>query len=443
MLWLHRWKLQGQREVTNMLTALVVGLIVLIFLNVPIGVCLGLASVLAFTVQGNTDLIVVVQRMVRAIDSTTLLAIPLFIFAGKVMERGGISRRLVDLSSAVVGWIPGSLAIVTVLSCTFFAALSGSAPATVIAIGSVMAPMMIEEGYPANFSVCVAAAAGTIGVIIPPSIPFVNYAVLTGVSISDMFLAGIVPGLLMCIFLCTYCFFIAKKNKWGGELQRFSMTRFLSALKRSILALLMPIIILGGIYSGKFTPTEAAAVACVYGIIVAGLIYKDIKLKDLPKVAFEGGLTNAMIMLIIGTAAIFSWILSTQQVPLKLTTLIMGITDNPIVILLLINGILLINGCFMELTASTFIYIPILFPLVQAAGIDPIQFGVIAMLNMTLGLLTPPLGVNLFIAKGTDPRSDFGGICRSATPMFLLLVGLLMLITFIPAISTGLVNAVK
>jgi C4-dicarboxylate transporter DctM subunit len=426
-----------------MLTTLLVVLIVLIILNVPIGVCLGLASILAFAVQGDTDLIVAVQRMVRAIDSTTLLAIPLFIFAGKVMERGGISRRLVDLSSAVVGWVPGSLAIVTVLSCTFFAALSGSAPATVIAIGSVMAPMMIEEGYPANFSVTVAAAAGTIGVIIPPSIPFVNYAVLTGVSISDMFIAGIVPGLLMCTTLCAYCFFMAKKHKWGGELQKFSMPRFIVALKRSGLALLMPIIILGGIYSGKFTPTEAAAVACVYGVIVAALIYKDMKIRDLPKTAFEGGLTNAMIMLIVGTAAIFSWILSTEQVPAMITSFIMGITDNPIIILLLINAILLINGCFMELTASTFIYIPMLYPLVQAAGIDPIQFGVIAILNMTLGLLTPPLGVNLFIAKGTDPRSDFSGICKEATPMFLLLVGLLLIITFVPALSTGLVYAFR
>ncbi len=423
-----------------MLSVLVVSLIVLILLNVPIGVCLGLAAAFAFMYQGHTDLMVVVQRMVRSIDSTTLLAIPLFIFAGKVMEKGGMSRRLVDLSYSVVGWVPGSLAIVTVLSCMFFAALSGSAPATVIAIGAVMAPMMIEDGYPADFSVSIAAAAGCIGVIIPPSIPFVNYAVITGVSISDMFIAGIVPGLLMGLVLVLYCFFMAKKNHWGGELRPFKMNEFLNALKRSILALFMPLIILGGIYAGLFTPTEAAGVACVYGILVAALIYKDIPLRELPKAAFEGGLTNAMIMLIIGTAAIFSWILSTQQVPAKLTSLIMGITSNPILILLLINGILLINGCFMELTASTFIYIPILFPLVQAAGIDPVQFGIVAILNMTLGLLTPPLGVNLFIAKGIDPRTDFNGICKSVTPMFILLVVVLLLVTFIPSLSTGLVT---
>jgi C4-dicarboxylate transporter DctM subunit len=423
-----------------MITVLLISLIVLILLNVPIAVCLGLASTFAFIANGNVDLLVVVQRMVRAMDSTTLLAIPLFILAGKIMERGGISRRLVDLSYAIVGWIPGSLAIVTVLSCMFFAALSGSAPATVMAIGGIMAPMMIEDGYPVNFSVCLPAAAGCIGVIIPPSIPFVNYAVLTGVSISDMFVAGIVPGLLMGLVLILLSFFLAKKHGWGGTPKPFRLKTFGHALRRSFLALLMPVIILGGIYSGLFTPTEAAAVACVYGLIVAGFVYKDLPLRELPKASFQSCLTNSMIFLIIGTAAIFSWILTTQQIPAKLTALITGVTNSPIVILLIINAILLVNGCFMELTASTFIYIPVMFPLVQAVGIDPIQFGVIAMLNMTLGLLTPPLGINLFLANGLDKRSDFNGICKTVLPMFLLLVLVLILITLIPGLSTGLLH---
>lgn len=423
-----------------MLTILFVSLIVLILLNVPIAICLGASSALFLLSQGNIDLMVVVQRMMRSIDSTTLLAIPLFIFAGKLMERGGISRRLVDLSYSVVGWVPGSLAIVTVLSCMFFAALSGSAPATVIAIGAVMAPMMIEDGYPPNFSVGLAAASGCIGVIIPPSIPFVNYAVLTGVSISDMFIAGLVPGVLMGAMLIGISIILARKNGWGKDLKKFNLKVFLVALRRSILALLMPVIILGGIYTGTFTPTEAAAVACVYGIVVAGVIYREIPFRELPRAAYEGGLTNAMIFLIISCAGIFSWILSTQQVPVKLTSLIMGITENPLIILLLINIILLINGMFMELTASTFIYIPILFPLVQAAGIDPIQFGIIAVLNMTLGLITPPLGVNLFIATGIDKRCDFGGVCRATLPLFLALVFVLVLVTLIPGLSTGLVG---
>ena len=410
---------------------------IMIILNVPIGVCLGFAAIATFFYIGTVDLMVVVQRMFRSIDSTTLLAIPLFIFAGKVMERGGISQRLVDFAYSVVGWIPGSLAIVTVISCMFFAAISGSAPATVIAIGSVMAPMMIKDGYPPNFAVTVAAAAGCIGVIIPPSIPFVNYAVLTGVSIADMFIAGIIPGLLMGFVLIGYCFYKAKKEGWGKEVQKFSLKKALVALRRSILALLMPIIILGGIYSGLFTPTEAAGVASVYGIVV-GFIYKELKIKELPKVAYQGGRTNAMIMLIIGTAGIFSWILTTQQVPLHLSNFILSITDSPILIMLLINLILLINGCFMELTASTFIYVPIMYPIAVAAGIDPIQFGVVVIMNMTLGLLTPPLGVNLFIAKGTSRLADFGGVCRAVVPMFVWLIVVLMACTFIPALTTFL-----
>jgi C4-dicarboxylate transporter DctM subunit len=243
----------------------------------------------------------------------------------------------------------------------------------------------------------------------------------------------------MGLVLIAYCFRRSKKHKWGKELRPFRVKEFIVALRRSILALLMPLIILGGIYTGFFTPTEAACVACVYGVLAAA-IYKEIRLRDIPRAAFEGGLTNGMIMLIIGAAAIFSWILATEQVPAMLREFVMSITDDPIGILLIINAILLINGCFMELTASTFIYIPIIFPLVVAAGIDPVQFGVIAVLNMTLGLVTPPLGVNLFIAKGIDSRTDFNGIIRAVIPMFLLLVAVLLLVTFIPSLSTGLLD---
>lgn len=423
-----------------MLQVLAISLVSLILLNVPIGVCLGLAGIAAFAFGGDIDLLIVVQRMFRAMDSTTLLAIPLFIFAGKIMERGGISKRLVDLSYSMFGWMHGSLATVTVVGCMFFAAVSGSAPATVIAIGTVMSPRMIDDGYPPNFAVALPAAAGCIGVIIPPSIPFVNYAVITGVSISDMFLAGIVPGALMGLILILYGYYMSKKHKWGGELRPFSLKFFMKTLKESILALLFPVVILGGIYSGYFTPTEAAAVACIYGLLVAGFAYKEINIKELPKVAFEGALTTGMIMLIIGTASIFSWILSTQQVPAMFSKFILGITDNSFLILLLINVILLINGCFMELTASTFIYIPILFPLVKAIGIDPVQFGVMAIMNMTLGLITPPLGINLFIADGLDKRADFNGLIKASLPMFGLLIGVLMIITYVPAVSLGLLG---
>lgn len=423
-----------------MLQVLFLSFLLFIILNVPIGVGLGLAGIAAFAAQGDIDLIIVVQRMFRAMDSTTLLAIPLFIFAGKIMERGGISKRLVDFSYSMFGWMHGSLAIVTVVGCMFFAAVSGSAPATVIALGTVMAPRMIDDGYPAAFAVALPAAAGCIGVIIPPSIPFVNYAVITGVSIADMFVAGFLPGILMGFVLILYSYFMARKYKWGGELKPFEFKKFINSLKSSILALLFPVIILGGIYAGFFTPTEAAAAACAYGILVASIVYKEFKISELPKVAYEGARTTGMIFLIMGTAAIFSWILSTQQVPRAFSTFVLSITDSPFIILLLINIVLLINGCFMELTASTFIYVPILFPLSQAIGIDPIQFGVMLLLNMTLGLLTPPLGINLFIAEGLDDRADFNGIIKAVLPMFGLLVALLMAITYIPALTVGILN---
>ncbi|MDD3164258.1 MAG: TRAP transporter large permease [Oscillospiraceae bacterium] len=422
-----------------MLTILVVSLIVLILLNVPIACCLGLSSTFALLSNG-TNVQVIVQRVFRGCDSTTLLAIPLFIFAGKIMERGGISRRLVDFCYAMFGWIHGSLAIVCVVGCMFFAALSGSAPATVVAIGSICAPIMIDDGYPVHFSVTLPAAAGCIGVIIPPSIPFVNYAVLSGVSIQDMFTAGFIPGIGMGLILIAYSYIMARKHHWGGDPIPFNFKKLGSTFKRSILALLFPIIILGGIYSGLFTPTESAAVACIYGIIVACMCYRDLGFKELPTVAFEGGKTNAMIFLIVATANIFSWILTTEQVPAKLSAFIMGVTNSPFVILLIINVLLLINGCFMEMTASTFIYVPILLPLIQASGINLVQFGVMFVLNCTLGLLTPPLGVNLFLATGLDKRARFGSVCKEVLPMFGLLLVILALVTYWPAFTTILIS---
>lgn len=423
-----------------MLAVMVVVLIVTMFLNIPIGICLGLSSLAGFMIWGEIDLSIVAQRMITGIDITTLLAIPMFLVAGKIMEKGGISRRIVDVCYAFAGWIPGSLGIVTVMACMFFAAISGSAPATVVAIGSIMVPMMVKDGYPASFAAALAASAGCIGVIIPPSIPFVNYAVLTGVSIADMFIAGVIPGFLMGFVLIGLCIYMSRKHGWGGETVPFSGKKAIQTLGKSVLAILMPIIILGGIYTGYFTPTEAAGVACVYSFIVAGPIYHELKLREIPQNLFDSALSNSMIMLIVGAASSFSWIMATQQVPAKLAELITGATDSTILVLLLINIILLINGCFMDLTASTFIYVPILFPLSQAMGVHPIQFGVMLVLNMTLGLITPPLGVNLFLGEGLHKDAKFGSICRQVVPMFILLVIVLMGVTYFEPFTTLLLN---
>ncbi len=427
-----------------MIAVLFIALAVLIVLGVPIAVSIGAAS-LAALVAGDQipQLFLIAQRMVTALDSTVLLAIPLFVFAGVIMGKGGISKQIVDLCYELFGWIPGSLGVVTVVACMFFAAISGSAPATVAAIGGIMIPAMINDGYPAGFAAALSASGGIIGCIIPPSIPFVNYALITGESVSELFIAGVIPGIMMGVLLCVMTTFFSAKNKWGSRKKGVSIMGVLKALRSAVWALLMPAIILGGIYGGVFSPTEAAAVACVYGFLVSVFIYKGIKVKDMYEISFESVKTSAMILLIVSTANAFSFIVTTQQVPAKLSSFVLGITDNWILVLLLINVILLINGCFMETTASTFIYTPILFPLVTSLGVDPIQFGVVMIMNMTMGLVTPPLGINLFVANGIDKRVILSEQVKYVIPLFFGLVVVLMLVSYIPQLSLFMVDLIR
>ena len=423
-----------------MIPILLVVLVVCLLLNVPIAACLGLGSMAALYFGNGVSLSLVAQRMFTACDSTTLLAVPLFIFAGAILSEGGISKKLINFAKAAVGWIPGSLGMVAVLACMFFAALSGSGPATVAAIGGIMLPSMIDEGYPVGFSTALICSAGCIGVIIPPSIPFVNYATIAGISIGDQFMAGMIPGVLMGLALMVVCFVAGKLKGFGQNTTPFSLRFFLHTLKDSIWALLMPVIILGGIYGGIFTPTEAAAVACIYGLVVGYFVYRGFKLKELISFAFDSAKTTGMIFFIIATASIFSWILSTEQVPVMISNAVLGLTSNKIVILLIINVLLLINGCFMEMTASTYIYTPILLPIVLALGMDPIHFGVVMVMNMAIGFITPPLGIHLFVGVGLDERVKFNDLVRHIIPQFLVLVVVLLLVTFIPGISMGLVD---
>ena len=427
-----------------MITVLFVSLVLFMVVGTPIAVSIGFASLASMVAGGQTSqLFVIAQRMVTAIDSTVLLAIPLFVLAGAIMGKGGISKQIVDFCYELFGWIPGSLGIVTVVACMFFAAISGSAPATVAAIGGLMIPHMIDDGYPAGFSAALAASGGIIGCIIPPSIPFVNYGLITGASVGELFAAGVVPGILMGLVLCVMTSILASKNHWGSRKKGVDIRAVLRTLKDAIWALLMPVIILGGIYSGMFTPTEAAGVASVYGFLVAVFIYKGIKLSQMLDIGFDAVNTSAMIMFIVATANIFSFIITRQQVPAKLSALVLSVTDNWVVVLLIINIILLINGCFMETTASTYIYTPILYPLVTALGVDVVQFGVIMVMNLTMGLITPPLGINLFVAQGIDKRVTFSEQVKHVMPMFVLLVGVLMLVTYVPELSLFLVHLMR
>ncbi|MCD8234436.1 MAG: TRAP transporter large permease [Cloacibacillus porcorum] len=414
-------------------------LAILCIMNVPIAICLGAASFLTLYMDGSVPLLLLVQRMFTGTDSFTLLAIPLFMIAGRLMEWGGISKRLIDLSMNVVGGMYGGLANVSILACMFFAAISGSAPATVVAIGSIMVPAMIKEGYGKSFSVAILAAAGIIGVIIPPSILFVSYGVSIGASIGKLFIAGIIPGVIMGLSLMLFCYIVSRINGWKSSVKP-TFRGFLSSLKKSIWGLLMPIIILGGIYGGIFTPTESAAVACIYSLFVGFFVYKELNIKNTYISFYEAGTTSAMVLLIIATATAMGWILTTEQVPLMIAEALSSLAQSRYSLLLFLNIMLLVTGCLMEPNAAIIILGPIFLPLLQQTNIDLIHFGVVMVVNMAIGMLTPPLGVNLFVAQSLQKDIPIKSIISAVTPMIIVLLVNLMLFTYIPAISTVLLK---
>lgn len=414
-------------------------LAILCIMNVPIAICLGAASFLALYMDGSVPLLLLVQRMFTGTDSFTLLAIPLFMIAGRLMEWGGISKRLIDLSMNVVGGMYGGLANVSILACMFFAAISGSAPATVVAIGSIMVPAMIKEGYGKSFSVAILAAAGIIGVIIPPSILFVSYGVSIGASIGKLFIAGIIPGVIMGLSLMLFCYIVSRINGWKSSVKP-TFRGFLSSLKKSIWGLLMPIIILGGIYGGIFTPTESAAVACIYSLFVGFFVYKELNIKNTYISFYEAGTTSAMVLLIIATATAMGWILTTEQVLLRIAEVLSSLAQSRYSLLLFLNIMLLVTGCLMEPNAAIIILGPIFLPLLQQTNIDLIHFGVVMVVNMAIGMLTPPLGVNLFVAQSLQKDIPIKSIISAVTPMIIVLLVNLMLFTYIPAISTVLLK---
>ncbi|MCC8189733.1 MAG: TRAP transporter large permease [Planctomycetes bacterium] len=414
--------------------ALFLSFAVFLVLTVPIGVALGLASVVAVYLSPKMQFGHIPQTLVTAIDSFPLMAVPFFILAGEVMGRGGISKRLLHTARAYFGGFTGGLGMVTVAACMFFAAISGSGPATVAAIGSLMIPSMVERGYDRSYSGAIVAAAGSIGVIIPPSIPMVIYSVAVGASISSMFMAGILPGLLIGLALIAMNYTVSRAKGYGGERERFTLPQKLIITGNAFWSLLVPFIILGGIYGGVFTPTEAAAVAVLYGIFVGLVIYQDITVRDLYDIFRRAGLTTATAMIIMGSAAIFGRILTMEQIPTRVAQIITSLTDSKILILLMINGLLLIVGCFMETLAAILILAPILLPVVRLVGVDPVHFGIIMIVNLAIGFITPPLGVNLFVAAGIA-RLSLEEVCRSIIVPLAVMLVVLVLITYVPALS--------
>lgn len=410
----------------------------LLILRVPIGISLGMSSLITIFASGVVQPTYLAQGLVTGADSFSLMAVPFFVLAGELMATGGISRRLLNIADAFLGRKYGGLALVTVVACMFFAAISGSGPATVAAIGGLTIPSMLKQGYDKPFAGAISAAAGSIGVIIPPSIPMVMYCVATGVSVGAMFMGGVIPGILIGISLCVYSSLYSKKHKYiNAEAAPFSWGNVGRSLADGIWALLVPVIILGGIYGGIFTPTEAAAVAVAYGLIVGLFVYRDLKAKDLYRIFGSAALTTATIMVILGTATTFGRILTLERIPTMIADFFESVAKGPIMLLILINILLLIVGCFMETNAAIIILAPIFLPIVESMGINPVHFGIVMVVNLAIGFVTPPLGVNLFVSCNVA-NAKLEEICKGILPILGVMIVDLLLITYVEPLSTFL-----
>lgn len=416
-----------------MTSAMFLSMLTLVAFNVPLALCIAFSCLIAFVFFSHMPSFVTVQRMFTGIDSFPLMSIPFFLLAGKIMEKGGVSMRLVNLGASIVGSAPGGLAIIALLASMFFASISGSAPATVVAIGSIMIPAMIKAGYDKGFSVALMAVGGTIGIIIPPSIPFVVYGISANVSIGDLFIAGILPGMIVGASLIIYSYYYSKSRGYRGS-EPTSFKNFIECFKKSLFGLAMPIIILGGIYSGVFTPTESGAIACVYGLVISLFVYKELKFSDLKEVFVSSSLTSSMVLLIIGAANIMGWVLTTEQFPQQVSNWISSFGADKLWLLLSINLVLLLIGTFLELNAAIILLVPIFLPILIAQDVNLVHFGIVMITNLAIGLLTPPLGVNLFVAKSLSD-SSFSVIVRKVMPLLLVMIVDLILFTLIPEIS--------
>ena len=416
--------------------ALIVVLFALLFSSTPIAVALGLTSFAYFFYYTTIPLTQIPERLFNALNTFPLMAIPFFVLAAGIMSRGGISRRLIAACNAVVGQFRGGLAMTAVLSCMFFAAVSGSSPATVVAVGTLIIPAMIASGYGKRFSTGVIATSGSLGILIPPSIPLIVYGIVTEQSIGDLFIAGILPGIVAGFMLLGLVYVISRRRGYGTGEHMIVMTTAekLRAFRDALLSLALPVLVLGGIYGGIFTPTEAAAMAVFYAVIVSVFVYKELDLKALGSVLLSSSRTSAMIMFIIANGILFTFVLTSERIPGEITELLLSYDLDKWTFLLLVNVILLVAGCFMETSSAILIIAPILLPIALELGVDPIHLGVIIVMNLEIGMITPPLGLNLFVASGMSGLSVLQ-VARAALPSALVLLAALFLVTYVPAIS--------
>lgn len=420
----------------TLIIIMLVVLFTLLIIGVPVGIALAGSSMLWVLISGKVPDFVVIHRMVNGVDSFPLLAIPFFILAGNLMNSAGITNRIFAFATACIGWLRGGLGHVNIIASVLFAGMSGAAVADAGGLGTIEIKAMRDAGYDIDFAVAVTAASSTIGPIIPPSLPMVVYGVMASASVGQLFAAGFIPGLLMAVSLMLLVAWYAKKRNYPRDAY-FNIRLLGKSFKRAFLSLLTPVIIVGGILTGMFTPTEAAISACVYALILGIVVYRTLTWKRLLVVSMDTIETSAIICFIVAAASIFAWILTSNRVTEHFSTLIMGVTQNPILVLILLNLILFVVGFFMETVAAITILVPVLLPIAVGVGVDPVHFGVIMVLNLMIGLLTPPVGMVLYVLARVAGISFER--CTAATLPFLFpLVVVLALITFIPGVSMWL-----
>ncbi len=410
----------------------------LMLTGMPISISLGLTVLTFLFVMTDVPIQSVALKLFTGIEKFEIMAIPFFILAGNFLTHGGVARRMINFATSMVGHWYGGLALAGVVACALFAAVSGSSPATVVAIGSIMLPAMVKQGFPKRFGAGVITTSGGLGILIPPSIVMVMYSVSTNTSVGRLFIAGVVPGLILAFMLGMTTWYLARKNDYP-RLKRASWTERFVAFRKSGWGLFLIVIVMGGIYSGIFTPTEAAAMAAVYAFIVAVFVYKDMSLKQVPKVLLDSAAMSAMLLYIITNAVLFSFLVTSENIPQEMAATITGSGLGPITFLLVVNVILLLAGNVMEASSIVLIMAPILFPVAVKLGIDPVHFGILIVVNMEVGMCHPPVGLNLYVASGIT-KMGISELTIAVMPWLLTMLVFLVLVTYVPAISLWLPN---
>ena len=413
-------------------------MIILLILNVPVAMTIAFATLGGIAVIGNLPLMIVTQRMFTGLDTFTLIAVPLFILAGRLMAAGGVTRSLINVANVLVGFLKGGLAYVNVMASLLGSGMTGSAAADTSASGTIMIPVMKERGYETGFTVAITATSSTIGILIPPSIPLVVYGVTTNTSIGRLFIAGFIPGLLMFIALVVVVGIISKKHNYPRE-ERIPVKEAVFIILKGIPAMLTVVIIVGGIRGGFFTPTEGAGIAVAYTSLLGLFYYRGLKVQHIPKIILEVAITTGQVALLVATASALGWLFARQGIPAIISAFLLGITPEKILLLLIINVMLLLVGMFLDLTPAVIIFAPILLPIAVSLGIDPVHFGLIMVVNLAIGLCTPPAGVCLFIACGIA-KAPITSVLRGFIAPLLAMIVVLMLVTYIPQLTMFLPN---